>query len=81
MPDKQFTDERHRVTSGPSRPGNGRSEGAADVTNLLNLTPADALIALGSFMAELGSMARASSCSASRTARRSRPSRSPKESA
>ena len=54
MSDKQFTRLHQSADSGSSRAGNGAQEDATGVTNLLNLTPADALTALGSFMAESG---------------------------
>ena len=54
MSDKQFTRLHQSADSGSSRAGNGAQEDATGVTNLLNLTPANALTALGSFMAESG---------------------------
>jgi 23S rRNA (adenine2503-C2)-methyltransferase len=57
MSDKQFTHAIATGMAGTSQPGNN-NEGPAlhttPVTNLLNVTPAEALSVLGSFMAEVG---------------------------
>jgi len=57
MSDKQFTNVPGSGVAGPSQRGNN-SEGpallATPVTNLLNVTPAEALAALGEFMSEIG---------------------------